>query len=153
MTEGRLYFLNKLDPNRPIEEKYVTEINGNRESFINQDDALLFLFDNGIKNYKYLTKEVSEYKNLDNLLSYELWQLRNRVGYVLYELESYVNQEDVIQKRKAYIWRFVGFGRSCFAETKEELKEKVIALIDFYNEDPKDYGHSKYPYYTQYTRV
>lgn len=80
VTEGRLYFLNKLDPNRPIEEKYVTEINGNRESFINQDDALLFLFDNGIKNYKYLTKEVSEYKNLDNLLSYELWQLRNRVG-------------------------------------------------------------------------
>ncbi len=39
MLDGRLYFLNKPDPNRPIDEKYVVEINGERKSFVKEEDA------------------------------------------------------------------------------------------------------------------
>lgn len=152
MTEGRLYFLNKPDPDRPIEEKYVIEIKDQRKSFIHQDDAMMFLFDNGIRNYKYLTKEVSEYKDITKVPTYEFWQIENRVGYVLYDFEVYVDENNEMKKRKAFVWRFVGFGRSCFAKTKNELKEKVLSLINHYSEDPEERGYNTYPFYTRYYR-
>lgn len=62
MSEGILFFFTKPDPFRPIEEKYVTEINSERKSFLHEDDAMLYLFDNGIKTFKRLTKETHEYK-------------------------------------------------------------------------------------------
>lgn len=152
MTEGRLFLLNKPDPNRPVEEKYVAEINGERKSFIHQEDAMLYLFDNGIRTYKYLTKEVSEYADLKKVQTYEFWHIKNRVGYVLFDYEPYVDEDNKVKKRKAYVWRFVGFGRSCFATTEEELKEKVFSLINHYREDPENKGYNRYPFYNRHNR-
>lgn len=152
MTEGRLYFLNKLDPNRPIEEKYVTEIDGIRNSFISQDDAMLYMFDNGIRKYKYLTKEEIEYKDFTKIPTYEFWHILNRVGYVLYDFEPYLDKSGNVKKRRAYVWRFIGFGRSCFAETEEKLKQKVVLLIEKYNKGPEDRGYNRYPYYIKHWR-
>ncbi|MGQ4668600.1 hypothetical protein ACUIJN_22735 [Metabacillus halosaccharovorans] len=152
MTEGRLYFLTKPDPNRPIDHNYVTEIEGKRKYFINKEDALLFLFDNGIQNYNYLTKEASEYKDLKKVPMYKFWKIQKRVGYVLYDFEPYVDANNEVKKRRAFVWRFVGFGLGCFAETEEELKEKVQTLINHYQEDPENRGYNKYPFYTRYFR-
>lgn len=152
MNEGRLYFFNKPDPDRPIEEKYVTEIEGKRKSFMRQEDAMLYLFDNGVRKYQYLTKEAEEYVDITKVATYELWYIENRVGYVLYDYEQYVDENNEVKKRRAYVWRFVGFGRSCFAATKEELEEKVLSLIHHYNEDPKEHGHNTYPFYTRHYR-
>lgn len=152
MIDGRLYFFNKLDPNRPIDEKYVVEIDGERTSFVKEEDAYIYMFDQGVKTYQYLTKEASEYKNLKQVLVYEFWHLENRVGRVLYGDENYVDENGEIKKRKAYVWRFVGFGRSCFAPTKEELEEKVLEHIKEYQADPEDRGFNTYPYYTRYNR-
>jgi hypothetical protein len=152
LVEGKLYLFNKPDPNRPIETKYVTEIEGQRKYFVHQEDALLYLFDSGVKTYKFLTKEDREYKDLTKLLTYELWHIKNRIGYVQYDFESYIDEDDEVKRRRAFVWRFVGFGRSCFAKTKEELEEKVLLLINHYNEDPEASGHNTYPYYTRHYR-
>lgn len=152
MKEGKLYFLNKPDPTRPIENKYVAEFEDQKKSFIHKEDALLYLFDNNVKTYKYLTKEANEYKDLSKVPTYELWHIKNRVGYVLYDYEFYEDENKEIKKRRAYVWRFVGFGRSCFAETIEELKEKVSVLINHYQEDPDECGHNVYPFYTKHYR-
>lgn len=152
MTEGILYYFTKPDLNRPIEEQYVAEIDGVKKSFVNQEDAILYLFDNGVNKFKRLTKELHEYKNPNNLPTYELWHIENRVGYVLHGHESYVNENNKIKKRKAYIWRFVGFGQSCFAKTEDKLKEKVKRLIQRYEKKPKEFGYNTYPYFTQYFR-
>jgi DNA polymerase III subunit epsilon len=152
MSEGRLFFFNKPDPNRPIEDKYVTEIDCQRKSFMEKEAAMLYLFDNGVRTFKYLTKELLEYKDIKKLPTYEFWHLENRVGYVLYDFEPYVDDNGEVQKRKAFVWRFVGYGRSCFAETKEALKEKVLSLIQHYKADPEDCGHNIYPFYTKYHR-
>jgi hypothetical protein len=152
LIEGRLYFITKPDPDRPIELKYRTEFDETQKWFEKQEDALLFLFDNGVRKFQFLTKELSEYKSLKNLQTLELWHLENRVGYVLYDYQSYVDEKDEVKKRKAYIWRFVGYGRSCFAKTKEELNDKVLSLIHYYKEDQENCGHNTYPYYTRYYR-
>jgi DNA polymerase-3 subunit epsilon len=152
MSEGRLYFFNKPYPGRPIEDKYIAEIDGLREFFMRKEDALLYLFDQGVKQFQYLTKELPEYINTKNLLTYEFWQLENRVGYVQHDYERYVDQNDEVQKRKAFVWRFVGFGRSTFAPTHEKLKEKVLALIHHYNGDPDECGHNTYPFYIRHYR-
>ncbi|MCM3667910.1 hypothetical protein M3181_02700 [Mesobacillus maritimus] len=80
MTEGKLFFFNKPDPPRPIENKYVTEINGLRKSFMRKEEALLHLFDNGISSYKFFTKEEKDYVNILKVPKYEFWQIENRVG-------------------------------------------------------------------------
>lgn len=111
-----------------------------------------FLFDNGVRKYQSFTKELGEYKSLKNIQTFELWKLENRVGKVIYDYQMYIDKNDEVKKRKAYIWRFVGYGRSCFAETKEELKEKVLSFILYYKDDPEECGHNIYPYYTRYYR-
>ncbi|MEA3320957.1 MAG: hypothetical protein U9Q88_13195 [Bacillota bacterium] len=152
MNEGELFFLNTPDPNRPVELKYLAEFDKNHKWFEKQEDALLYLFDNGIKKYKYLTKELDKYKSLKNLLTYELWHLENRVGYVTYGDEQYYDENEKLEKRKSYIWRFIGHGRSCFAQTPEALKDKVLSHINHYKEDTEDRGYNTYPYYTKYYR-
>ena len=152
MNEGRLYFLNTPDPNRPIEEKYITEIEGQRKSFVREEDALLYIFDNGVRTYKYLTKEALKYKDFNKLPTYEFWHIGNRVGYVLYHFEPYVDENNEVKKRKAFVWRFVGFGRSCFSQNREELKEKITKLINHYKEDPEERGFNIYPFYTKHYR-
>lgn len=152
LKEGRLYFLNTPDPNRPVELKYLAEFAENQKWFEKQEDALIYLFDNGVNVYKYLTKELEKYKNLNNLLTYELWHLENRVGYVTYGDEQYYDENNELKKRKSFIWRFIGHGRSCFAETQEELKVKVLSHTNYYKEDPEDQGYNTYPYYTKYYR-
>lgn len=152
MIGGSLYFLNKIDPNRPIEEKYIAEIGTERKSFVQKEDAMLYLFDNGVRTYQYLTKEASEYKEISKVPRYEFWHIENRVGYVFYDYEHYIDENDVIKKRRAFVWRFVGFGRSCFASTKEELEEKVRLLILEYKADPEEHGYNIYPFYTRYFR-
>lgn len=152
MSEGILYFFTKPDPHRPIEEKYITEINGERQSFIHEDNAMLYLFDNGIKAFKKLTKETYEYKNIAQIPAFEFMHVENRIGYVLYGHEPYVDESGNIKKRRAFVWRFIGFGRSCFAVTKEELKESVLALINQYNNAPEELGYKTYPYYTKHYR-
>lgn len=77
---GRLYYFTKPDPDRPIDENYITEINGERKSFSRKEDAMVFLFDNGVRSYKYLTKEEKDYLGFDKLPTYEFWQIENRVG-------------------------------------------------------------------------
>lgn len=152
MTEGLLYFFAKPDPNRPIEEKYITEIDGNRKGFVNQENALLYLFDNGVRSYKYLTKEIAEYIDISKVKTFELWQIKNRVGYVLNDYEPYINENGEVKKRKAYVWRFIGFGRSCFSKTKNELKEKVLAQIIEDSEDKEGRGYNIYPFYSRHYR-
>lgn len=152
MSEGNLYFFNKPHPTRPIEEKYVTEIEGQRKSFIHQEDALLFLFDNGVSTYKSLTRETSEYKDINKVPTFEFWHIGNRVGYVLYGFEPYVDEMNEIKRRKAFVWRFIGHGRSCFAETKDELEDKILSLISQYTEDFEERGYNIYPFYTRHYR-
>ena len=152
MAEGILYFLTKPDPHRPVEEQYVTEIKGKRKSFIHQDDAMLYLFDNGIKTFKRLTKEIHEYKDITKISAYEFMHIDNRVGYVLYGHEPYIDEDNNVKKRGAYVWRFIGFGRSCFAKTEDELRDKVLTLINRYNKDPENLGYNTYPYYTKHYR-
>lgn len=152
---GKLYFLNYSEVGRPIEENYVVEIDddhSSRKSFAEKAEALIYLFDNDVKTYKFLTKEISQYSSIKNLLNFEFWHLKNRIGYVTYDYEQYVDESRKVQKRRAYIFRFVGFGRSCFAETKEQLKEKVLAIISEYKKDPEGKGCNTYPYYTKYNR-
>lgn len=110
------------------------------------------MFDKGVRTFNFYTKEISEYKKLDNILRYEIWQIEDRIGYVLYDYEPYVDVQGNFKKRKAYVWRFVGFGRSCFAPTREELKEKVKEQIQYQKEDPKGFGLSTHPCYTKYYR-
>ncbi len=152
MSEGKLYYLTTPDPNRPIEEQFVVEIDdkGIKKSFVNQENAIIFLYKNGIKKYKYLTKPIAEYINPKMIKVYEIWQIENRIGYVLYDYEKYVDENNEVKKKRAYIWRFVGFGHSCFAQTKEELKEKVLMLIHEYQEDPEQRGYNTYPFYSRY---
>lgn len=100
LKEGKVYFINTPNPNRPIELKYLAEVDDDTlEWFEKQEDALIFLFDNGVRKYKYLTKELSEYKSLKNLQTYELWHIGNRVGYVSYDYERYVDHNNEIQKK------------------------------------------------------
>ncbi len=153
--DGVFYFFNYIEPGRPVEENSVVEIEGvlnNRKSFLREDDALIYLFDSGAKTYKYLTKEIGKYKNTKNLFTYEFWHINNRVGYVKHDYEHYVDENGTVQKKRAFVFRFVGFGRRCFAETKEELKDKVLAVITEYNTDRKQRGYNTYPYYTRYYR-
>lgn len=152
LKEGKLYFINTPDPNRPVEFKFLAEFEKNQKWFEKQEDALIFLFDNGVNTYKYLTKELNKYKNLNNLLTYELWHLENRVGYVTYGDELYYDENREIKKRKSYIWRFIGHGRSCFAETQEELRNKVLTHIHHYKVDHEERGYNTYPFYTKYYR-
>lgn len=152
MSYWILYFFTKPDPNRPVEEQYIAEIQGNRKSFINKDDALLYLFDNGIKKFKRLTKEVHEYKDITKIPTYEFMHVENRVGYVLYDYEAFIDENNNVKKRRAFVWRFIGVGRSCFAKTKEELEQKVISLIHDYNKKPEELGYKTYPYYTKHYR-
>ena len=95
MTIGLLFYFTKPDPLRPIEEKYVTDINGERNSFVKEQDAMLYLFDKGIRKFHRLTKELTEYKDSSKLPSYEFWHIDNRVGYVLYEYELYMEGDEV----------------------------------------------------------
>ncbi|MBU9721961.1 MULTISPECIES: hypothetical protein [Bacillaceae] len=153
--EGKLYFLNYVELGRPIDENYVAEIDdvpNSRKSFGDKADALLYLNDNGVKTYKYLTKEASEYKSLKNLLDFEFWRIKHRVGYVSYHYEFYEGQNGEVKKRRAYVFRFVGFGRSCFAETKEELTEIVLEIIAEHLADPRERGLNTFPYFTKYYR-
>ncbi|OIJ12697.1 hypothetical protein BKP37_12925 [Anaerobacillus alkalilacustris] len=150
---GSLFFLNTVSPDRPVEEKYVVEIEGqDRVSFVKKENAMLFLFDNGVSTFQYFTKEISEYKNIKNVATYELWHIENRVGYVLYNYEPFIDENNQVQKRKAYVWRFIGFGKPSFAATKEELKNKVMSLISEYKNDTDNRGLNAYPYFTQYYR-
>jgi len=151
MTIGLLFYFTKPEPLRPIEEKYVTDINGKRESFVKEQDAMLYLFDQGIRKFHHLTKELTEYKDSSKLPLYEFWHIENRVGYVLYENEFYL-EDDEVKRRKAYSWRFIGFGRPCFAQTKEELFIKVNSIIQEQKNAPTEKGYYTYPYYTQYYR-
>lgn len=153
LNEVRMYFLNTTAPDRPIEEKYITEILGERKSFLQEEDALLYLFDRDFKTFKYLTKEAIKYKDLKNLPTYEFWHIGNRVGYLLYDYQPYINENNEVKKRKAFVWRFVGFGQSCFAQNREELKGKIMTLIDYYKEDPENRGFNIYPYYTKHFRT
>jgi len=152
MSKGLLFYFTNPDPLRPVEEKYVTEIDGERKSFLHQEDAMLYLFDNGITNFHRLTKELSEYKDSSKLPLYEFWQIQNGVGYVLHEYEQYMDENKEVKRRRAYSFRFIGFGRSCFAATKEDLQEIVKQLIHDYNEAPMEKGYLIYPYYTKYYR-
>lgn len=150
---GRLYFLNNDSPDRPTEEKYVVDIEGlERKSFIFKKDAMIFMFDNGITTFHYLTKEISEYINTGSIRQFELWHIENRVGYVIYDNEAYVDENDKVKHRKSYIWRFIGFGKPCFAENQELLKEKVKLLIAEHKKDKYNLGLNEYPYFTKYHR-
>lgn len=152
MKEGILHFINTPDPNRPVELKYLVEYEETQKWFEEQSDALIFLFDSGITKYRYLTKLALEYKRLKNTKHYELWQIGNRVGYVTYDFKKYLDEDGNVKKNPAYVWRFVGHGRPCFEETQEELRDKVLSLIQSYKEDPDDRGFNIYPYYTKYYR-
>ncbi len=152
LSKGILYYFKKPDPNRPIGENYVTEINNFRKSLVKEEDAMLYLFDNKVKFFHRLTKELQDYKNQTNLPLFEFWQIKNRVGYVLYDYEHYINELGEVKKRSAYVWRFIGFGSSCFASSKEELKKKVLLLIKEYCNDIEGRGYNAYPYYTKYFR-
>jgi len=68
-------------------------------------------------------------------MTYELVQIENRVGTLLYDYEHYVDENNNVKKCKSFVWRFVGFGRSCFAPTKEELIELVRKQIHEYQND------------------
>lgn len=147
---GRLFFLNKPVPHRPAEEKYVVEIEGmERKSFVEKNDAILFMYDNGITSYQYFTKEVAEYINIKQIPFYELWRIEHRVGFVLYDFEYYTDENNATKKRKSYVWRFVGYGKPCFAPNKESLKEKVQEVVMRHLEDPDKRGLNEYPYFTK----
>ena len=152
MKEGKLFFFKTSDPNRPVELKYLAEFAHNQKWFEKEEEALIYLFDNGVKSYKYLTKSVGEYKNLKNLLTYEFWHLENRVGYVTYGNQLFYDENNELKKRKSYIWRFIGHGKSFFANTQEELKDMVLSHIHYFKEDPENRGYNTYPYYTKYYR-
>lgn len=152
MPEGFLYYFTHPDPLRPVEEQYITEISGKRKSFVHEDDAMLHLFDSGIKNFKRLTKEVREYKKITQVPLFEFMHVENRIGYVLYGHEPYIDESGNVKRRRAFVWRFIGFGRSCFAQDKEELKETVSSLINKYNNEPEELGYKTYPYYTKHYR-
>ncbi|MEH7136984.1 hypothetical protein, partial [Priestia megaterium] len=134
-------------------DRYLAEVNRNiKKTFIYEEDALLFLFDNGIRYFQRFTKDILEYKNTKNIPTYELCHLNNRVGYISYGNQSYINETGKLEKRKAYIWRFIGYGRSCFAPTREELEDKVTSLIQQYKEDREGKGFNIYPFYTRHCR-
>lgn len=153
LKHGKLFYFTNPHPDLPIDERYVAETDtGIKESFVHKNDALLFLFDHGVRSYQSFTKEISVYKNLKNIPIYELWHLENRIGYVLFGFESYIDSEGNINKRKSYIWRFVGHGRSCFAPTREELTQKILDEIHKHVADPEERGYNIYPYYTRYYR-
>lgn len=153
MKEAKLYFFDFPDPDRPLECKYITNIDGKRKYFEKKEDALMYLFDNGVTTYQFLTKKEENYKKNAKILSYELLQIENRVGYVIYDYQPYVDENNTVKKRKAYVWRFIGFGRSCFAPTKEELLEQVKTQIKEYREDKDNRGYNTYPYYKKYFRI
>lgn len=119
------------------------------KSFINKDEALLYLFDNGVKTYQYYTKLISEYTNTKQIPIYELWHIGNRIGYVLDDYEPYIDESNAVQYRKSFVWRFVGYGMPCFAADKETLAENVLKLIDYHKNDPEDRGLNEYPYFTK----
>jgi len=153
MHIGNLYYLSKPQSNIPREDRYLAEVNRDiRKSFIYEEDALLFLFDNGIRYFQRFTKDILEYKNTKNIPTYELCHLNNRVGYITYGNQPYINETGKVEKRKAYIWRFIGYGRSCFAPTREELEGKVTSLIQQYKEDGEGKGFNIYPFYTRHCR-
>lgn len=147
MSYGTLYFFTKPDPHRPIEEQYVAEIGNDRTSFVDESDAMLYMFDNGIKTFKKLTKEANTYKDLTKIPTYEFHQIEHRVGYVTYGHEPYVDENDTVKRRRSFVWRFIGFGYPCFAKTKEELKVVVSKLITEHNNAPTKLGYNTYPYY------
>ncbi|WP_407728483.1 hypothetical protein ACJMCD_28585 (plasmid) [Priestia megaterium] len=153
MHIGNLYYISKPQPNIPREDRYLAEVNRDiKKSFIHEEDALLFLFDNGIRYFQRFTKDILEYKNTKNIPTYELCHLNNRVGYISHGNQPYTDETGKVQKRKAFIWRFIGYGRSCFAPTREELKEKVASLIQQYKEDREGKGFNIYPFYTRHCR-
>ena len=149
LIEGRIYYLNTPDPYRPLEEKYIAEVDGHRKSFALEEDALLYIYDSGVRTFKYLTKDALKYMNLNKLPTYEFWHIENRVGYVLNDFQLYIDENNEVKKKRAFVWRFVGFGRSCFADNQEELRRKVNKWIKHYQEDPVNYGYNNYPYYTK----
>lgn len=152
MNQGILFYFTKPSPNRPIDEQYVAEIKGERTSFVHQNDAMLYLFDNGVRKFRRLTKEVKGYKNIKNIPFFEFWHIQNRVGYLVHGYQRYIDENDKVKQKRAYVWSFVGFGRVCFAETKEELKSKVLERIEEYRKIPPVKGYNTYPYFTRYYR-
>lgn len=152
MKEGKLYFFDYPDPHRPIECKYVTSIDGINNYHVKKEDALLYFFDKGVTTYQFLTKKEENYKKNAKIMTYELVQIENRVGTLLYDYEHYVDENNNVKKRKAFVWRFVGFGRSCFAPTKEELIDLVRKQIHEYQNDSDGRGYNTYPYYTRHFR-
>ncbi|NLP50247.1 hypothetical protein [Bacillus sp. RO1] len=153
MKEAKLYFFDYPDPNRPIECKYITSIDGINNYHEKKEDALLYLFDKGVTAYQFLTKKEENYKKNAKILTYELLQIENRVGYLIYDFQPYVDENDTVKKRKAFVWRFIGFGRSCFAPTKEEIVELVKKQIEEYQNDTDNRGYNTYPYYTRHFRA
>lgn len=59
---------------------------------------MLYLFDNGIKQFNRLTKEIYEYKDPTKLPTYEFWHIKNRVGYVSYDYEPYIDKDNKVRK-------------------------------------------------------
>lgn len=66
-----------------------------------REDALIFLFDNGVKEYQFLTKKLLDYKSLRNIQTYQLWHLENQVGYVIHGLENYVDKNGRSDTKKS----------------------------------------------------
>lgn len=149
MAEGILFYFTKPDINRPIEEQYVTEIRSERKSFVHQEDAMLYLFDNGVRKFNRLTKELHEYKDIRTLPVFEFIQVENRVGYVVRDYLPQLDKNNEIINKRVFIWRFIGFGRTCTADTKDELMEQVNQAINEYNNAPEELGCNSYPYYTK----
>ena len=149
---GRIYSLNRIYLGVPVECKYAAEIEGERQYFVNKEDALLYLYDHDISVFQFLMKEVSKYTNITSIPHYEFWHIKNRIGYVVHDNEYYNTVDNITKKQRAYVWRFVGYGRSLYASTKDELKEKVIEQIHQYSEDVNQRGYNIYPFYTRYNR-
>lgn len=151
--QANLFYFSKPSPSRPAENKYVVEIEGmDSKSFSDKNVAILFMFDKGVNSYKYYTKEISAYKNLKQVPTIEIWQVGHRIGTVTYGDEFYTDENNEVKKRKSFVWRFVGFGKPCFAPTTEELREKVWETINRHLLDPDERGLNKYPYFTQFYR-
>lgn len=152
LVDGKLFYFTKPDINRPVEEQYVIEINDARKSFVHKEDAMLYLFDKGVKTFYRLTKELTEYANIKQLLIFEFHQIENRIGYVVRDYLPQLNEDNEVKNIRVYIWRFVGFGRSCIADSMEELMEMVPQTIHEYNNQPEERGYNSYPFYTRYYR-
>ena len=145
------------DNNIAIENKYAIYSDGNNAKyFTEQDDAIIYAFDERYNHISLLSKPIKDYKidkNGEPVLPkpQELLQIGNRVGRVYHDFLDF-EKNGASVREKQHIWRFVGHGYPCWADTKDELMTKVRLAVETFMIDAEKRGYNTYPYYTRYYR-